>query len=121
MINNSPENNMPQILIQKNRINISGRAIPDDATREWYPFISDLENYTKIWNEIEITFEFSYYNTASSIYITRIMHILEAMRVEGKSVEINWKYFEKDEDMQISGEDYMELFPKLIINLISYK
>lgn len=112
---------MPKIAILQPNISISGRAIPDDATNQWYPFIKKLELIAETWLQINIIFEFSYYNTSSSSYITRIMYILDSMRAEGKPVNITWKYFEKDEDMQISGEDYQELFPKLNINLISYK
>jgi hypothetical protein len=121
MIYEKPENMMPKITILQPNITITGRAIPDDASRNWYPFILKLEKIADDWQELYIIFEFSYYNTSSSIYITRIMYILEGMRVMGKNVVINWKYFEKDEDMQISGEYYMDLFPKLNINLNSYK
>lgn len=118
---NNDKDIMPKIGILKPAITITGRAIPDDATMQWYPFIRQLEKIADDWQEIRITFEFSYYNTSSSSYITRIMYILDSMRSEGKPVSITWKYFEKDEDMQISGEDYGEMFPKLNINLISYK
>jgi len=95
---------------EKGIFRIVGRACPEDAFTFYAPVIEWLEDYVENPND-ETIFEFylTYYNTASSKVILRIMQILEKIQEKDKKVEIHWYHHPDDEDMMIAGEDYSEI------------
>lgn len=111
---------MPKFDVNKPVIDITGRAIPEDSRLAWYPFIRELEGYVKSWKVLTINFKFDFFNTSSIYFITRIFNIMDSIK-SNCQVEINWYYISNDEDMETTGLEYKEQFPKLNINLIERK
>ncbi|MBN2480903.1 MAG: DUF1987 domain-containing protein [Bacteroidales bacterium] len=89
------------------KIRISGRSIPEDATKfyddlfEWiYYFCQDPPESTTVDIELE------YFNSGSS---KALLHILRALREvvnKGNKLTINWYYEEGDDDIMERGEYY---------------
>ena len=99
------------ILDSKKQIfKMTGKACPEDAIGFYEPIIDWLELYSVSPNE-ETVFEFklSYYNTASSKALLKIMQFMERLKEKGVSVKIKWYYYEDDEELLIAGEDYSEI------------
>ena len=99
------------ILDAKKKIfKMTGKACPEDAIGFYEPIIDWLELYSISPNE-ETIFEFklSYYNTASSKALLKIMQFMERLKEKGVTVKIKWFYYEDDEELLIAGEDYSEI------------
>ena len=106
----------PDIIISYPSISIVGSSVSEDPKDFYYPFILQLEEIAKNWNEIIFNFKYDYYNTASYMYLTRIMKILaETSKI--KEVKINWYYLANDENLLEIGEDLAEFY-KVPIKLI---
>jgi hypothetical protein len=95
---------------QGGKLEISGKSLPEDVSAFYQPVIDWLNLYAKKpFNNTELTFRLTYFNTASSKVILDILTILEKMANEGKKVQINWYYPEYDEDMREAGIEYSEM------------
>jgi len=88
---------------------LSGRSILDNAEK----FFSELVN---LWpgQYVEnprpstiLLVNLEYFNTATSMWIVRLLKKLELLHQRGQSVLVRWLY--SDEDMLESGEDFREL------------
>ena len=98
---------------------IEGRSIPEDALDFYQPLFDWLDDYRNAAQEMTIMeFKLEYFNTSSSKCIVEILRRLEDIHIE-KQVEVKWFYEIDDEDMQESGEDYMQLV-NLPISFESY-
>lgn len=110
-------NDVPKFEFSGNEINISGKSIPEDADSVWRVFLRQLTPYIDKLNEVTINFKLDIFNTASSLYLTNIFEIISLYNTRCK-ININWYFFEEDEDMQFLGETYQERNPKLHIKLL---
>ncbi len=98
----------PEIaFIADGRIRISGRSIPEDATRfyddlfTWiYHFCQDPPESTTV----DISLE--YFNSGSSKALLHILRSLTEIVKKGKKLTINWYYEEGDDDIMERGEYY---------------
>ena len=103
---------------KKNILEMTGKACPEDAIGFYEPIIEWLDQYSiNPNNETVFEFKLSYYNTASSKAILKIMQQMEKLREKGVDVKIKWYYYEDDEELLIAGEDYSEII-KLPFELI---
>lgn len=102
----------PGIILDKEngRMEISGRACPEDPLEFYQPVFDWLDDYAE--EPLEKTvfdFKLAYYNTATSKVLMMMMQRLEELANDGNNVLVRWYYLEDDEDMQESGEDYAEM------------
>ncbi len=96
--------------IENGKLEIGGKSLPEDVSAFYEPILEWLNNYAKEpLPETELTFKFTYFNTASSKLILDILTILEKMNDDGKKVLVNWYYPEYDEDMRDAGIEYSEM------------
>jgi len=94
----------------KNVFEMTGKACPEDAISFYEPIIDWIDEYAINPNEKTIfEFKLSYYNTASSKAILKVMQQLEKLKINGYDVLIKWFYYEDDEELLIAGEDYSEI------------
>ncbi len=95
---------------EKKVLRMWGRACPEDAFEFYEPVIRWLEEYLETEPQ-DLTFEFAltYYNTATSKVIMKILQMLEQLHKKTGNVKIVWYYMPDDEDMLIAGEDYSEI------------
>jgi len=89
------------------KIRISGRSIPEDATKfyddlfEWvYYFCQDPPESTTVDIELE------YFNSGSSKALLHILRALKEVVNKGHKLTINWYYEEGDDDIMERGEYY---------------
>lgn len=102
----------PDVILDKEKaiFQLSGKSLPEDVSSFYAPLLKWLEEYAK--NPLEKTsfnIKLHYFNTASSKLILDIFMLLETMKENGKSVEVNWFYPDYDEDMKEAGIEYSEM------------
>lgn len=100
-------------------VTLSGRSIPQDADEFYLPLIKKLQAVTKGRKDFVFNFKIEYYNTSSSLYMTKILYVLRNLAKHAK-VTINWYYLPVDEQIYELGLDYKEV-TKMNINLIELK
>ena len=95
---------------ENGKLEISGKSLPEDVSAFYGPILDWLNEYAKDPQpETELTFKFTYFNTASSKLILDILSVLEKMKESGNKVLVNWYYPEYDEDMRDAGVEYSEM------------
>lgn len=89
------------------RLKISGRSIPEDASKfydilfEWiYHYCLDPPETTTFDIELE------YFNSGSSKALLHILRALVDISKKGNTLSINWYYEEGDDDIMERGEYY---------------
>ncbi len=99
---------------------LMGESYLED-TFGFYKKITDwLQDYMQSKRPITFDFKLTYFNTSSSRALLDLLKLLNAYRVSGAEVTVNWFYPEDDEDMLEEAEDFMA-DTKLPINLIAYQ
>lgn len=95
-----------------------GNSMSEDAVGFYMPIIEWIKEYAKNPNrKTEVSFQFTYFNTASSKLIWEVMILLQEIYKKGHDVKINWIFQDEDEDMEEAGEIYAERMD-IPINLI---
>jgi hypothetical protein len=89
------------------RIKISGRSIPEDATK----FYDDLYEWIFYYcqnppESTTVDIELEYFNSGSSKAILHILRALVDIGKKGHKMTINWYYEEGDDDIMERGEYY---------------
>jgi len=89
------------------RFRISGRSIPEDASKfyddifEWVHFY--LQNPAE---STTVDIELEYFNSGSSKALLHILRTLAEIMEKGLKLTINWYYEEGDDDIMERGEYY---------------
>ncbi len=103
----------PGILFDPNNglLKIWGKATPEDAFAFYKPAIEWLEKYLQTKpTRIKLQFRLSYYNTATSKIIIKILQMLEAYKKQSNAeIMVVWLYQPDDEEIMIAGEDFSEI------------
>jgi len=89
------------------RFRISGRSIPEDATKFYDDIFEWVHFYLK--NPAESTtvdIELEYFNSGSSKALLHILRTLTDIIKRGLKLTINWYYEEGDDDIMERGEYY---------------
>ena len=89
------------------RIKISGRSIPEDATK----FYDDLYEWVYYYclepsDTTTVDIELEYFNSGSSKALLHILRALVDVAKHGHKLTINWYYEEGDDDIMERGEYY---------------
>lgn len=92
-------------------LQLSGRSIPENATRFYYPLLDWLNEYANSPAEkTQFDFYLEYINSISQKMVLEILSIAQKMKNDSKSIEICWRYDEDDEEMQEEGEVFARKF-----------
>jgi hypothetical protein len=89
------------------RFRISGRSIPEDASKFYEDIFDWINNYCQ--NPAESTtvdIELEYFNSGSSKALLHILRSLAEIDRKGLKLTINWYYEEGDDDIMERGEYY---------------
>lgn len=92
---------------------------PEDVRKFYYPvleklkaILKDIENTNNISffenKPFSFTFKLGYFNSSSAKFILDILNIIKLYNQAGINVEINWYYYEDEDDMKEAGEDFSE-------------
>jgi hypothetical protein len=90
----------PWIILEKGRIFIAGRSIPENSADFYRPVYDWIKSYVQEHPEqTKIEFGFEYINTSSIKWIFNILRELAEIKDIDKNARVTW-YFERgDEDM----------------------
>lgn len=102
----------PEVIFDPNtgKLSMSGTSIPENARKFYDPLIVWLDEYSK--NPLESTsfsFNFKYFNTASTKYLFDIMVLAKDIAKNGKSLVFNWYFPEDDDDMYEAGLGFSKM------------
>ena len=105
-----------------NHFEISGESRPENANHFYSPIIEWLEGYKgeASGKTINFEFRFDYFNSTSAKFIMDIIKELDSINANGNEISIKWHYFEMDEDMKESGEEFSKLVT-IPLELVEYK
>ena len=109
----------PDIEFLPGGVVMSGSSIPQDAFNFYDPFIRQIQEIASRKEDFTFNFRMDYYNTASSMYMSKILKILKTLSEHAKVV-INWYYLPSDEDIYELGFEYKQTL-EMDINLIEVK
>jgi hypothetical protein len=89
------------------RMRISGRSIPEDASK----FYDDLFEWVYLYGQnppesTTIDIELEYFNSGSSKALLHILRALTEIIKKGNKLTVNWYYEEGDDDIMERGEYY---------------
>ena len=105
---------------QSGVLNITGKSYPENTFEMYRPITQWVKDYfreTKNEKTI-INLKLTYLNSSSLKAYFDMFDILEEALKSGKSMEINWIYESDDDIIEETGEDFIEDFESLKINLI---
>ena len=110
----------PEIILDTNgTISLSGKSYPENTFEFYAPMIKWLEEYFEK-NPAETTIinmEIIYFNSSSSKLFFDFFDLLEE-NLSTNKIEINWIYDEENESAEEAGEDFIEDFENLNIQLV---
>ena len=89
------------------RMRISGRSIPEDASKFYDELFEWVYYYSQNPPEsTTIDIELEYFNSGSSKALLHILRALTEIVKKGNKLTINWYYEEGDDDIMERGEYY---------------
>ncbi len=102
---------------QEGILEIKGRAIPENALGFFQPLVYDwLDGYVNDPpEETIVNINLEYFNTSSSLWISKLFKKLALLLTLEKKVTVNWHYM--DEDSFEEGKDYEEI-SKMPFNMV---
>lgn len=118
-----PTEETPKVVLDKGQgvFEIAGNSLPEDVLEFYNPILNWFTEYTSNPNpSTSLSFNLEYYNTSSSKIFIRIFEKMRDLHRHGHAVEIQWHFFEDDDDMLEAGEDYAENL-KLPFTLIKHQ
>jgi len=110
----------PKIVLDTNGIiSLTGKSYPENTFEFYEPMMKWIENYfqTDSIGMTTINIEITYFNSSSSKLFFDFFDLLEENSKDNKIV-INWIYDEENESAEEAGEDFIEDFEDLDINLV---
>ena len=100
-------------------ISMVGKSYPENTFDFYEPVMRWLEEYFHHPAEKTIVnMEIIYFNSSSSKLFFDFFDILDEHSNE-HAIEVNWIFDKENENAKESGEDFIEDFDKLTINLVS--
>lgn len=110
----------PKIVLDSKQdlIDIRGDSFPENTFDFYKPVVKWLKQYFEEANKTTtINIDINYFNSSSSQLFFDIFDIFEEASENQNSLEINWIYSSKNESAQEAGEDFVDEFENLKINL----
>jgi len=111
----------PEILLDAENgiISLVGKSYPENTFEFYKPMMDWLEEYfdrnTK--DKTTINMEIIYFNSSSSKLFFDFFDVLDEAK-DDNEIEINWIYDEENESALEAGEDFVDDFEDLKINLV---
>lgn len=93
-----------------NRFTISGESRPENAGKFYSPVISWIVEYEQTLGQSPLVFVFKldYFNSTSAKYIMDILLVLKKFVDDGHTVNIEWHYDKRDDDMLDAGNEFSD-------------
>ena len=110
----------PKITLDVNgTISLVGKSYPENTFEFYAPMLKWIEEYfnTCAADVTTVNMEITYFNSSSSKLFFDLFDLFEDNNDKHKIV-INWIYDEENESAEEAGEDFIEDFEDLNINLV---
>jgi hypothetical protein len=110
--------NTPHVMLdpKTGTFEMAGRSLPAEAREVYEPILRWIDKYADHPNPVtEFVFKLEYINTGSSKMLLDLFFALQ--KING--ARVSWYFFEDDEDMEETGEEFAELV-KLPFELKAY-
>ncbi|MBI4645465.1 MAG: DUF1987 domain-containing protein [Bacteroidia bacterium] len=123
VINIEEKDGSPKVILDKENgiFLFSGKSLPENAKDFYVRIINWLDEYVKVPNPVTtVIFKMEYFNTASSKRILDVFETLTEIIYNGKSVVIDWYYFDIDSEMYNAGKEYANII-NIPFNFIPYE
>ncbi len=92
-------------------LSISGRCVTENALTLFTPLITWLDEFVANRpSSVTLDINLEYLNSASVMWMAKIVRNVDALRAQGSSVSITWHYEEDDEDMMDTGLNIKDTF-----------
>ena len=101
-------------------ISMTGKSYPENTFEFYEPVMEWLEEYFEAHAKSNtiVNMDINYFNSSSSKLFFDLFDLLEE-NSEKYNIEVNWIYDEEDESSLEAGEDFVDDFDTLHINLVS--
>lgn len=110
----------PEIILNTTGdISIKGKSYPENAFEFFEPIMDWIEQYFESTtnDKTTINLEITYFNSSTSKVLFDLFDILEE-NCDSKDIQVNWIYDKEDESSKEAGEEFIEDFESLKINLL---
>lgn len=110
----------PEITLDTNgTLSMVGKSYPENTFEFYEPIMDWVEKYFENGPQEKtvVNLEIIYFNSSSSKLFFDFFDLLEEESANN-TVEINWIYDEENESALEAGEDFIEDFEELTINLV---
>ena len=110
----------PEVILDpKGEISLKGKSYPENTFEFYKPMMEWLEEYfeTSPAEKTVVNMEIIYFNSSSSKLFFDFFDLLEE-NSEKHDIVVNWIYDEENESALEAGEDFIEDFEDLKINLV---
>jgi hypothetical protein len=101
-------------------LSMKGKSYPENAFEFYEPVMDWLEEYFENNAKEKTTFdiEITYFNSSTSKVLFDMLDLFEE-NCKDNTITINWIYDQEDESSKEAGEDIIEDFEDLEINLVT--
>ncbi len=111
----------PKIVLnaEEGLIEFKGDSFPENTYDFYKPIMEWLKEYfdSNKKDKTTINMEINYFNSSSSQLFFDLFDLFEEVS-EDNNLQINWIYDEKNDSAEEAGEDFVEEFETLNINMI---
>jgi len=102
----------------KGTISLVGKSYPENTFEFYEPMMTWIEEYFKTdTGKTTVNIEITYFNSSSSKLFFDFFDLLDENKDE-HNIVINWIYDEENESAEEAGEDFIEDFEDLNIELV---
>ena len=96
----------PFVSIEKGKIIIKGRSIPEDSFEFYEPVLKACAEYVEHPPpNTEIYIHLDYVNSGSKKFLTNILSVFEGSYLQGNNYKVTWHYDVDDESIHDLGND----------------
>ena len=106
--------------VEKGIVEITGKSYPENTFEFYAPVMEWVKEYfeTSVKEKTTINIEISYFNSSSSKLLFDFFDLIEE-NMDKSDIEINWIFDAENESAEEAGEDFIEDFETLNINLVT--
>ena len=102
----------------KGTISLVGKSYPENTFEFYEPMMTWIEEYFKTdTGKTTVNIEITYFNSSSSKLFFDFFDLLDENK-DDHNIVINWIYDEENESAEEAGEDFIEDFEDLNIELV---
>ena len=105
---------------EEKTLSMIGKSYPENTFEYYKPILTWVEEFLETVSDekVLLNLDLEYLNSSSLKAYFDLFDILEVAHGKGKSIEIKWIYDEDNDIAEETGEDFIEDFEELNIELV---